>query len=157
MLCSADFGCLKKLSTKGYLQNVVSRFVAENLCLLNLFFSWSFALFLNMGVKRVLWNFWWHKVQFLSETNKILSHLRFDARQPLVAVPLELKSLSLLLKTRGIINILPTSFFSVRTVSCGLAFFVRIDGPGAKGKKLGPQLTVQLSNSVSKRYDLADV
>lgn len=36
-------------------------------------------------------------------------------------------------------------------------FFVRIYGLSGKGKKLGPQLTVQLSNSVSKGYNLANV
>ena len=87
----------------------------------------------------------------------MLSYLGFDARQSLVTVPLELKSLSLLFKPRDRINILPTSFFPVRTVSSGLAFFVRIYGPRPKGKKLGPQLTGRLSNSVSKRYDLANV
>ena len=87
----------------------------------------------------------------------MLSYLGFDARQSLVAVPLELKSLSLLFKPRDRVNILPTSFFPVRTVSWDLAFFVRIYGPSAKGKKLGPQRIVRLSNSISKKYDLANV
>lgn len=55
--------------------------------------------------------------------------------QSLMAVPLELKSFTLLFKPRNIINNSLTSFLSVRTVSYGLVFFVRIYGPSAKGKK----------------------
>ena len=75
----------------------------------------------------------------------MLWHLGFDTRQSLVAVPLELKSLSFLFKPRDIINILVflDLYYKLRT-----AFFVRIYGPSAKAKKLGPQLTERLSNSV---------
>ena len=81
-------------------------------------------------------------------------YLGFDARRSLVAVPLELKSLFFLFKPRDIINILVFlgPYCKLRT-----AFFVRIYGPSAKAKKLGPQLTERLSNSVSERYDLANV
>ena len=47
----------------------------------------------------------------------MLLYLGFDARQSLMTVPLELKSLTPPFESRDIINILPTSFFSVRTVS----------------------------------------
>ena len=60
---------------------------------------------------------WGLYVQFLLETNKMLLYLGFDARQSLMIVPLELKSLTPPFESRDIINILPTSFFSVRTVS----------------------------------------
>ena len=70
----------------------------------------------------------------------MLSYLGFDVRQSSMAIPFELKSVSLLFKARDIISILPSSLFSVRTVSYGLVFFVWIYGPSAKGKKLGPQL-----------------
>ena len=55
--------------------------------------------------------------------------------QSLMAVPLELKSFTLLFKPRNIINNSLTSFLSVRTVSYGLVFFVQIYGPSANGKK----------------------
>ena len=60
---------------------------------------------------------WGLYVQFLLETNKMLLYLGFDALQSLMTVPLELKSLTPPFESRDIINILPTSFFSVRTVS----------------------------------------
>ena len=71
-----------------------------------------------------------------------------------MAVPLELKSVSFLFKPRDIINIFVFlgPYCKLRT-----AFFVRIYGSSAKAKKLGPQLTERLSNSVSERYDLANV
>ena len=47
----------------------------------------------------------------------MLLYLGFDARQSLMTVPLELKSLIPPFESRDIINILPTSFFSVRTAS----------------------------------------
>ena len=53
---------------------------------------------------------WGLYVQFLLETNKMLLYLGFDARQSLM------KSLTPSFESRDIINILPTSFFSVRTV-----------------------------------------
>ena len=74
----------------------------------------------------------------------MLWYLGFDARQSLVAVPLELKSLSFLFKPRDIINIL---VFLGPNCKLRTAFFVRIYGPSAKAKKLGPQLTERLSNS----------
>ena len=60
---------------------------------------------------------WGLYVQFLLETNKMLLYLGFDARRSLMIVPLELKSLTPPFESRDIINILPISFFSVRTVS----------------------------------------
>ena len=66
----------------------------------------------------------------------MLSYLGFDARQSSMAVQFELKSFSLLFKPRDIISILPTSFFSVPTVSYGLGFVFRSDlRPKREGKK----------------------
>ena len=71
-----------------------------------------------------------------------------------MAVPLELKSFSLLFESRDIINILLTLFFSVRTLSYGTSFFPHTSPLCHKSerKKLGPYLTVRPSNSISKRY-----
>ena len=122
MLCR--FRAFKKLSTKE-LQNVVSSLLAENLCILNLFFSLIFALYLNYVCQTNVLKLWQHKVQLLLETNKMLSYLGVDARQSSVAVPLELKPFPLQFKPREIINIWLTSLFSVWTVSYGLFFSVR--------------------------------
>ena len=55
--------------------------------------------------------------------------------QSLMAVPLELKSFTLLFKPRDIINISLTSFLSVCTVSYGLVFFRSDLRPKCEGKK----------------------
>ena len=65
----------------------------------------------------------------------MLSYLGFDVRQSSMAVQFELKSFSILFKPRDIISILPTSFFSVPTVSYGLVFFRSDSRPKREGKK----------------------
>ena len=84
------------------------------------FFSWNFEWFGTMCVKRIFWNFWQHKVQFLLEANEMLSYLGFDriinGRSTWTEIFL------LLFKPWDMINILLTSFFSVRTVSYELVF-----------------------------------
>ena len=73
-----------------------------------------------MSVKRIFWNFWQHKVQFLLEADEMLSYLGFDriinGRSAWTEIFL------LLFKPWDMINILLTSFFSVRTVSYELVF-----------------------------------
>ena len=73
-----------------------------------------------MSVKQIFWNFWQHKVQFLLEANEMLSYLGFDriinGRSAWTEIFL------LLFKPWDMINILLTSFFSVRTVSYELVF-----------------------------------
>ena len=134
MLCR--FRAFEKLFTKELLTERCITVRCGKPCILRLFFSWNFALFWAMCVKRIFWNFWQHKVQFLLEANKMLSYLGFDARQSSMAVQFELKSFSLLFKPRDIISILPTSFFSVPTVSYGLGFVFRSDlRPKREGKK----------------------
>ena len=72
----------------------------------------------------------------------MLLYLGFDARQSIMTIPLELKYFTPPIESRDIINILPTSFFSVHTVSQGILFFYgpRTQRLGHKSerKKLSP-------------------
>ena len=54
----------------------------------------------------------------------MLLYLGFDARQSIMTIPLELKYFTPPIESRDMINILPTSFFSVHTVSQGILFFM---------------------------------
>ena len=73
-----------------------------------------------MCVKLIFWNFWQHKVQFLLEANEMLSYLGFDRIMNGRSAWTEI--FLLLFKPWDMINILLTSFFSVRTVSYELVF-----------------------------------